>query len=162
MPAESLGRSHDGEREYLDHDADKMSLDGDHSCSTPESLEDGPMLDYEIDDATDEEDWASIGAAALRQGSFPRPSVARRPRASYPYLARRDPRGRRRGGGPPSSVLAQSPSISNSLAGPSDPHLRRAPGDAVLSASPLPDGGLGGSDAQEREAIEALVKLSSV
>lgn len=162
IPEGSVAFSHDSETEYLDHDAEKMSLDGDNSCSTPESLEDGPMLDYEIDDATDEEDWASIGAAALRQGSFPRPSLVRRARTHHPHPTRRDPNARRRGGGPPSSTLAKSASRSNSPLVHHHHHPPTSHDHVDFSASPLPDGGLCGSDPQEREAIEALVRLSSV
>ncbi|KAL8655241.1 MAG: hypothetical protein Q9226_003125 [Calogaya cf. arnoldii] len=72
----SVGFSHDSETDYdnpdsdnpdsdmLKHEADKTSLDGGGSSSS-----DPPN---EIPgDTTDEEDWASIGAAALRQSSFP-------------------------------------------------------------------------------------------
>lgn len=161
IPEGSAAFSHSSETEYLDHDADKMSLDGDNSCSTPESLEEGPMLDYEIDDATDEEDWASIGAAALRQGSFPRSSVSRRGRTNNLYPLRLDPNARRRGGGISSSMLAKSMPIPN-LRVHNHQHLRASPEYVGFSPSPLRDGGLCGSDPQEREAIEALVKLSSV
>lgn len=162
IPEGSVLFSHDSEMEYLDHDAEKMSLDGDNSCSTPESLEDGPMLDYELDDATDEEDWASIGAAALRQGSFPRPSVVRRARTNHSYHTRRDHNARRRGGGPPSSIPARSTSRSSSPLVHHHQHSLTVHDRVVFPASPVPDGGLCGSDPQEREAIEALVKLSSV
>lgn len=58
------------------HEADKMSLDDEGreppSCSSSEAaLEDlDPLPDDDMADLTDEEDWANIGAAALRQGSI--------------------------------------------------------------------------------------------
>ena len=66
-----------GEDEYedvdmLEHEADKMSLDGnDDGYSSSEAPE--PLMDDELGegDVTDEEDWAAIGAAALRARSLP-------------------------------------------------------------------------------------------
>ena len=50
------------------NEADKMSLDG--SCSSSEAPpEDEPMGD-EAEDMTDDEDWAAVGAAALRAASY--------------------------------------------------------------------------------------------
>ncbi|SLM39843.1 Sin3 binding protein [Lasallia pustulata] len=69
-----LSRSSEAENE-----ADKMSLDGaDESCSSsdaPGGDEDVAPED-EVGDVTDEEDWASIGAAALRLGSLSRMETA--------------------------------------------------------------------------------------
>ena len=162
IPEESVAFSHGSEMDSLDHDAEKMSLDGDNSCSTPASFEDSPMLEDDIDDATDEEDWASIGAAALRQGSFPRSSVVRRVRTHHAYQTHRDPHARRRGAGLASSIPAPPASRSKSPRGHPHPRSPTSHDYVGLPTSPLPDGGLCGGDPQEREAIEALVKLSSV
>lgn len=60
-----------GDLDMLEHEADKMSLDGDGGeyCSSSEAPDD---LDHEWDegDVTDEEDWAQIGADALRARSL--------------------------------------------------------------------------------------------
>lgn len=171
MASESARYSHDSEMEYdhplddismLEHEADKMSLDGEDSCSSSEPPDDSPILDYDAGDVTDEEDWASIGAAALRQGSFPRASAGGRVRSSHPYARHLDPKARGRGGGPPLSMLAKSVPMSNSSV---LYNIRKPPaaGGYPDSESPdLPEGGYGSSDLQEREAIEALVRLSSV
>lgn len=162
MASGSARYSHDSELDddhplddisMLEYEADKMSLDGQESCSSSEPPDDSPILDYDAGDVTDEEDWASIGAAALRQGSFPRASAGGQVRSSHPYA---------RGGGPPLSMLAKSVPMSD----PSvlyDSGERPAADGYPDSESPhLPEGGYGSSDLQEREAIEALVRLSSV
>ena len=60
------------DQDMLEHEADKMSLDEDEdgyvSSVAPEPLD----VDIDDGDATDEEDWASIGAAALRARSLPK------------------------------------------------------------------------------------------
>lgn len=142
----------------LEQEADKMSLDGDSSCSSSESSDGAPVLEYDAGEMTDEEDWASIGAAALRQGSCPRATAAVQPLSSYQYATHLDPESRGRGG-PPVTMLARSMPMSNpSLFSNQNPGAA----DASRFHENLPEGGFGSSDSQEREAIEALVKLSSV
>ena len=140
----------------LEHEADKMSLDGDSSCSSSEPPDDAPILEYDTGDVTDEEDWASIGAAALRQGSFPRASTGQV--HSSQYASHLDPKSRGRGGGPPLTMLAKS--MPMSVFDDSNPRLA-ANSYSGLGGN-LAEGGFGSSDSQEREAIEALVRLSSV
>ncbi|KAJ5894117.1 hypothetical protein N7495_005808 [Penicillium taxi] len=58
--------------DMLEHEADKMSLDGDEreycsSSEAPDDLQDG---EFNEGDVTDEEDWAQIGADALRARSL--------------------------------------------------------------------------------------------
>ncbi|KAJ5157239.1 uncharacterized protein N7482_008339 [Penicillium canariense] len=68
--------------DMLEHEADKMSLDGDDGreyCSSSEAPDDLPDDEWNEGDVTDEEDWARIGADALRArsiggGSFMRSS----------------------------------------------------------------------------------------
>lgn len=158
--------SHDFEMEYdnpsedinmLEHEADKMSLDGDGSCSSSESPpDDSPILDYDIGDVTDEEDWASIGAAALRQGSTPLTSGGGRTHILHPN--RFDYKSRGRGGGPPSSMLAKSMPMRNSTA------VFNNYNNNQFQQQPVPPAyvGFSASDSQEREAIEALLRLGSV
>ncbi|KAI9862792.1 MAG: DNA-binding proteins Bright/BRCAA1/RBP1 and proteins containing BRIGHT domain [Trichoglossum hirsutum] len=131
----------------LEHEADKMSLDGDDSCSSSEAPEDGPVLEEELDDITDDEDWAQIGAAALRQGGFPVTAGS-----GYNYLSNHVHSGDR-GGGPSLSALAKS-MPSNFI------HNPREQPDYVGFSHTASFGV--GSNSQEREAIEALVRLSSV
>lgn len=171
MASESVRYSHDSEMEYdqpldditmLEHEADKMSLDGENSCSSSEPPDDSPILDYDAGDVTDEEDWASIGAAALRQGSFPRASAGGRVRSNDPHARRLDPKTRGRGGGPPLSMLAKSVPMSNASVLYDSRKPPAADGYSSFESPNLLESGYGSSDLQEREAIEALVRLSSV
>ena len=138
----------------LEHEADKMSLDEDGSGSSSESLDDQPMLDHGYDEVTDEEDWASIGAAALRQGSFPLKSGSSRPSVNRRYASHLEPKSRGRGGGVPSSLLAKSMPMPPQVAG--SRRNRQKDRDVRLPGFPF------GDDAEERAAVEALLKLASV
>lgn len=158
-----MGADRDSELEYdttpedvnmQEHEADKMSLDGVRSCSSSDSLDDDPMLDDDYDDVTDEEDWASIGAAALRQGSFPLKSRGTRLQVNRPHPPLLDPKSRGRGGGPPSSMLAKSVPMPQQA--PMDGKNRQHSRDVGLSGFPT------GDDAEQRAAVEALLKLASV
>ena len=72
--------------DMLEHEADKMSLDGDDGreyCSSSEAPDDLQDEEWDEGDVTDEEDWAQIGADALRarsmnSGGFVRSNVAAR------------------------------------------------------------------------------------
>lgn len=138
----------------LEHEADKMSLDNASSCSESDARHNIPMDDDDLGDITDEEDWASIGAAALRQGSFP---------LTGGLMPRHTPnvdskvRGRGLGGRPP-PITAKSVPIGNgsmyNITQPQGVHAH-----ASMGLSPLQDNDLG---TQDREAVEALLKLSSV
>ncbi|KAI9837974.1 MAG: hypothetical protein M1819_006128 [Sarea resinae] len=129
----------------LENEADKMSLDGDESCSSSEAPDEGPVMDEDVGDITDEEDWARIGAAALRQ-----PSVPTSGGGGFDHLSN-DVYSGDRGGGPASSALAKSMPLTY--------NFQQVHGSVGFSHL---DGFGAGSDAQEREAIEALVRLSSV
>ncbi|KAJ5678885.1 hypothetical protein N7462_007129 [Penicillium macrosclerotiorum] len=59
--------------DMLEHEADKMSLDGDDGreyCSSSEAPDDLQEMEWNEGDVTDEEDWAHIGADALRARSL--------------------------------------------------------------------------------------------
>lgn len=157
----SMGGRDDSEMEYdtppedismLEHEADRMSLDEEESCSTSEPPDDSQMLDAGFDDVTDEEDWASIGAAALRAGSFPKSGARVQPGGVFPrYL---DPKSRGRGGGPPSSMLAKSLPVPRQTE--VYKQKERQPGNGQTGCS------ADGDDAEQRAAVEALLKLASV
>ena len=156
----SMGGREDSEMEYdtppedismLEHEADKMSLDEDDSCSSSEPPDDSQMQDAGFDDVTDEEDWASIGAAALRQGSFPRSGARTQPGGFFP--AHLDPRTRGRGGGPPSSMLAKSVPMPR----PAAMYKKKEQPNNDQAGFPA-----NGGDAEQRAAVEALLKLASV
>ncbi|KAA6407119.1 MAG: Sin3 binding [Lasallia pustulata] len=127
-----LSRSSEAENE-----ADKMSLDGaDESCSSsdaPGGDEDVAPED-EVGDVTDEEDWASIGAAALRLGSLSRMETA-------------------------DEVEFAGQGVAGGVAEPEPLPLQQGQGMGMEWSG---FGGGGGEQEQEREAIEALVRLSEV
>ena len=161
-----IATSHDSDREYdtpmedigmLEHEADKMSLDGIESCSSYDAPEHKSRMDFDLDEVTDEEDWASIGAAALRQGSYPL-SGGLMP-TNERYLPHIDPRSRRRGaGGPASAMTAKSMPNTNSIMYNRKNQQQHQAARALMDFSPM----LEDSDAQDRAAVEALLKLSSV
>ncbi|KAF2139685.1 uncharacterized protein K452DRAFT_195148, partial [Aplosporella prunicola CBS 121167] len=69
-------RDYDMDMHMAEHEADKMSLDGDNddvaydSPAPPDAYDDDDVELDDEDDATDEEDWAGIGAESLRKGSM--------------------------------------------------------------------------------------------
>lgn len=151
MTGESAIFSH-SEAEYgehedvtmLEHEADKMSLDGDMRdyCSSSEAPDDDGV-DGEWDDAdvTDEEDWAQIGAAALRARSLNSGGIVHG--NNFAVHSKQQPY-QRSGGGPASSALAKS-----------------VPGRIPIQhiGFTFPDGV---GDMEERAAVEALLRLGSM
>ncbi|KAJ4304474.1 DNA-binding proteins Bright/BRCAA1/RBP1 and proteins containing BRIGHT domain, partial [Collariella sp. IMI 366227] len=128
----------DMDMDMMDHEADKMSLDGSGSASCSEVPdEDELRRNDDPEDATDDEDWAAVGAAALRASSY-------QARANQPHF-------------PFGSVYTSGAARSYS-AGMARPPQFRAP-TYNLPASPLR---VVASDAQEREAVEALLRLGSM
>lgn len=123
----------------LENEADKMSLDGDASCSSSEAPPEDEIMDDDPDDLTDDEDWAALGAAALRQAFYPAPGPSRNFFTSRAYTG-----GFHGGSGPSLSALAKSM-----------PPQSQQPNFDFLAFGMA-------SDSQEREAIEALLRLGSV
>lgn len=152
-----------------EHEADKMSLDG-QVCTSP-AIRDHSILHDDLD-MTDEEDWASIGAAALRQASYASSPGHLRPsqRRQHSHV---DPKSRGRGlsrgrgiSKRPSSNFAKSLPIMNHSVfyGKHHPTAKATAGASVvdkesMAFAEVPDVGFG---SQDREAVEALLKLSSV
>jgi hypothetical protein len=124
----------------LEHEADRMSMDGSASASCSEAPDDDVVMNDDPEDVTDDEDWAAVGAAALRATSY--------------------------------STSAQGPNEHGALS--SRIHalgggLRSYSATAGMARAPqLNNFGFSGSalavtsDAQEREAIEALLRLGSM
>ncbi|SPO00530.1 related to STB3 SIN3 protein-binding protein [Cephalotrichum gorgonifer] len=128
----------DHEISMAENEADKMSLDDSASASCSEAPDDDMMMrDDDPDDVTDDEDWAAIGAAALRADSYTsRAAAAADGRfASFHGYS---------GGG------MRSFSATAGMARSLQPVNIDA---SALEAT---------SDAQEREAVEALLQLRSV
>lgn len=150
MAGDSAVFSH-SDFEYDDHDmleneADKMSLDGNENgyCSSSVPPEEDVAFDgdWEEVDMTDEEDWAQIGADALRARSFPNASEGGQ------HLGAKNSTSRskgRHGGGPPYPELTKS----------------------VPGGIPVPPVGFSfpndvGENMEERTAVEALLRLGSM
>ncbi|CAM1505429.1 Fc.00g110660.m01.CDS01 [Cosmosporella sp. VM-42] len=127
--------SHDDQDIYMmEHEADKMSMDGSASASCSEAPDDDIVMNDDPEDVTDDEDWAAVGAAALRAESYPNMAAAQFERNQFP-----------------SSVYTTGGLRSFS-------GMARAPQQANIDFSALG----GAPDAQEREAVEALLRLGSV
>ncbi|RDL40729.1 uncharacterized protein BP5553_00708 [Venustampulla echinocandica] len=137
--------SHDDDMDImmLENEADKMSLDGDESCSSSgsEAPAEDEIMDDDPDDVTDDEDWAAVGAAALRAASH----SASGPGQNF-LTSRLYPGGAHGGGGPPLSALTKSVPL----------HTSQQHNNIDLSAFGMT------SDSQERDAVEALLRLGSV
>jgi hypothetical protein len=124
----------------LEDEADKMSLDGDASCSSSEAPPEDDIMGDDPEDMTDDEDWAAVGAAALRAASYSASGPNRNFLSSHAYSG-----GSHNSGGPSLSLAKSVP-------------LRAAPQHNNIDFSSL---GMA-SDSQEREAVEALLRLGSV
>jgi hypothetical protein len=134
----SAAFSHDDRfMDMMDHEADKMSLDGSGSASCSEAPDDEDMgrRNDDPEDATDDEDWAAVGAAALRASSY----QAQSNQQHFPFNSVYTTGG---GGGIRSfsGGMARTPQLN-------------------VPASVY---GAVASDAQEREAVEALLRLGSM
>ncbi|EOO01363.1 hypothetical protein UCRPA7_3137 [Phaeoacremonium minimum UCRPA7] len=129
---DSAAFSHDDrDITMLENEADKMSMDGSASASCSEAPDDDVVMNDDPEDVTDDEDWAAMGAAALRA-------------ASYSNAVQPNPSSRVYNGG------------MRSFSG--NTGMTRAPQFGSLNLTALG----GTSDAQEREAVEALLRLGSV
>ncbi|KAJ2897378.1 putative Sin3 binding protein-domain-containing protein [Zalerion maritima] len=154
LGGESAAFSHDDrDLNMMDHEADKMSLDGTASVSPSCSENDDDINMDDPDEATDDEDWASVGAAALRAASYadsakggglsPAPSLF----SSRVYTS--GPGGSR--------SFSENAATTRYAAAAATAHRPQRPSNLGTAAA------LGGvSDAQEREAVEALLRLGSV
>ena len=119
--------------------------DGYPSSEAPEPMMDIDLVEGEV---TDEEDWASMGAAALRARSLPTSGRAPggghlyQPVASYSRQRSYTP------------AVPPMPNIAQSV--PATKHIQ-----STNSGFSLPSG-VGVDDSQERAAIEALLSLGSM
>lgn len=156
---DSIISSRDEETEDMnmaEHEADKMSLDGASSCAP----EDVPITD-DPDDVTDEEDWARIGPVALRRpsASYNSSNSGHRPnRINYNYLSISA-----------TSRMKPTPSLLSAKGIRSDKRARRQAkikvGNAAAAVNTLSGfsfGSQGVQEAQEREAVEALLRMGSM
>ena len=123
----------------LDHEADRMSMDGSASASCSEAPDDDVVMNDDPEDVTDDEDWAAVGAAALRATSYS--ASAQGPPEQVAFSSRTY-----NGGG------LRSYSATAGMARPPQLSTFDFSGTALA----------GTSDAQEREAIEALLRLGSM
>lgn len=136
---DSVHFSHDDDHDDIsmeENEADRMSMDGSASASCSEAPDDDVVMNDDPEDVTDDEDWAAVGAAALRAESYPNMAAAQSDRAFF-------------------SSSVYTPGGLRSFSAGSG--MARPP-PANLDFSAL----AGTSDAQEREAVEALLRLGSV
>ncbi|KAL9114322.1 MAG: hypothetical protein Q9227_001744 [Pyrenula ochraceoflavens] len=126
-----------------EHDADKMSMDEDdkHASRSASEAADERVMDDLDGDVTEEEDWAAIGAAALRARSLPTHSVPRGRSLHQPTLAQNYRK---------IKLIPRRPSSK-----------ARALHSERVTKFPLSIG-VNAGDLQEREAVEALLKLGSM
>jgi hypothetical protein len=115
-----------------------MSLDEYESASCSEAPDDDVAMNDDPEDVTDDEDWAAMGAAALRAESYPNMAAAMS------------------AGNPISSTY--TPGVARSFAASSSGMARPPPTPFNMDMSAF----AATSDAQEREAVEALLRLGSV
>lgn len=134
---ESFHFSHGDDNVYMmEHEADNMSLDGSASASCSEAPDDDVIMNDDPEDVTDDEDWAAMGAAALRAESYPTMEAALSGQNGLPNT--------------------YTPGGLRSFSGRSG--MARPPHTSGIDLTALAEA----SDAQEREAVEALLRLGSV
>jgi hypothetical protein len=133
---ESPQFSHDDFDMVPENEADNMSMDEYESASCSEAPDDDVLMNDDPEDVTDDEDWGAMGAAALRADSYPNMAAA----LSGSNMA---------------MSHGYNPASLRSFSG-----MARAPQPTHFDFSKLPMAGT--SDAQEREAVEALLRLGSV
>ncbi|KAF7551599.1 hypothetical protein G7046_g7670 [Stylonectria norvegica] len=121
----------------LENEADKMSMDGYGSASCSEAPDDDVVMNDDPEDVTDDEDWATVGAAALRAESYPNMFAAQTDRNFF-------------------STSTYTPGGLRSFSAGSG--MARPPQPTNIDFSAF----AATSDAQEREAVEALLRLGSV
>ncbi|KAK4224157.1 putative Sin3 binding protein-domain-containing protein [Podospora fimiseda] len=130
-------RHDDHHMDMMDHEADKMSLDGSGSASCSEAPDDEyHEKNSDPEEATDDEDWAAVGAAALRASSYQAQSNNHLSPYNNVY-----------GNG----WFRSSYSNNGMVRAPQLPSGYSATALRTMT-----------SDAQEREAVEALLQLGSV
>lgn len=129
------------DHDMYENEADKMSLDGDEDgYQSSEAPPEDPMMDFDEGDETDEEDWGSIGAEALRARSLPASSLPKgaigriyQPMHTYGYTR-------------------PDPHVAQSVPAQAIPITQRSSNHHYLSTN----------DAQARAAAEALLNLGSM
>ncbi|TQS38665.1 hypothetical protein Golomagni_00829 [Golovinomyces magnicellulatus] len=125
----------------VEMDMGNNSLGENNTCSSSSGVSDGDeMMSDNSSDTTDDEDWAALGAAALRAASY---STSNKEKKNFTSLTH-DGYARGGGGGPHLSTLTKSSPEQLLI---SDINI------AAFNTT---------SNPQEREAIEALMHLSSV
>lgn len=130
----------DNDVAMMQFEADRMSMDDDDgsaSASCSEAPDDDVAMRDDPEDATDDEDWAAMGAAALRAESYPNMAAARADRDGFASSVR-------------------TPGMLRSFSASSDMASQPQAGSLNMAALAA------ASDEQEREAIEALLRLGSV
>ena len=137
------------DHDMIEEEADRMSLDDNGDGYASASPPPEPLMDVDMPegDETDEEDWASIGAAALRAQSLPKDKrLLAGGGHLYQPVSYMSSRARSR---KPSGNLARSVPLRSTLINTNKSYQ-------------LPEGVGGFDNSQERAAIEALLSLGSM
>ncbi|KAI9716373.1 MAG: DNA-binding proteins Bright/BRCAA1/RBP1 and proteins containing BRIGHT domain [Chrysothrix sp. TS-e1954] len=151
----SSTRSEQGDRHdvaMMEHDVDGMDIDDDHTATLyrPSMRKISEERPFYSD--TDEEDWSSIGAAALRANSYS--SGGSLPRG---YISK----GRSRTRSPFSTTFNSLPAHKHRTVLQNNNTARRTSQQRKSNFTALDFNGIE-ADSQEREAIEALMKMGSM
>lgn len=135
-------------------DADRMSLDGPDGALSSDSSDDGLLGDAQ-GDATDSEDWASLGPATLRARAlaYKRKAAERRARVKV----RREEMERAAGGGSRNTCVGDQEDLVERREREEEKSVREKKefSDTVLKLMP-------GIPAEDGEAIRALLQLGQV
>lgn len=149
---DSFRFSHEDDNHMMPDVADNMSMDDEGTASCSEAPDDDVVMNDDPDDATDDEDWAAMGAAALRAESYPKET-----------------------GEDGIRHVAEGTAALAAVSWPEKTHLAQAQAPvagarsfrshffsrADLSSVNI-DALAQSSNVQEREAVEALLRLGSV
>lgn len=136
------------DRDMIEEEADRMSMDGNEDRYGSASPPPEPLMEVDMPegDETDEEDWTSIGPAALRAQSLP-PDKRLLSGGGHLYQ--------------PISYMSSKPRSHTPATGMTRSiPLRTA--NTFNSGIQFPNGVGGVNDSQERAAIEALLSLGSM
>ncbi len=143
------------DKNVIEDEADKMSLDDDDdgpaSASCSEAPDEDMIENDDPDNLTDDEDWGAVGAAALRAASYSNSATAGRFGSPIFFSSR-----------PYGSFSKYAMTAGSDRRFSSDARATTSPQQRATLAATGFTSIQGTSDEQEREAIEALLRLGSV
>ena len=129
----------DMDMDVPEHEADKMSLDGNSMDDDSSSM----------NDDTDDDDWAAVGAAALRKASLPPPGA---PRHDYHATSYKGRQLSRRTSRTPSAAFSRRPPL----------HSTSLPQRTAFGSWGMPPLDPSNATPEERDAAAALMSMGSM